>query len=461
MNMYMDHPCSKEKQMERLQLLLLRVHTVVEEADGRYITNSGMLLQLKMLVETMYSGYDALDSVKCHQLINEVFDEHASGSLPFYISTPLKRLRTLTCKSKHRTAHSDLKGALQNLDNVLSSITEFVVLLGGCERMSCRPYDTYLYVDNFMFSRHTEKQQVINFLFQHNPLGAPTVLPIIGDYLVGKKTLVAHAYKDEKVHNLFSKVLHLNGDTFRTIDHEGYPSARTLVVITLVSDIDDEDWNRFYKAVTCINKGNKVIILSTTESLLRFGTTKPIYLNSLSPEEYSYLFKTLAFGSANPEDHPKLTLVAREFATMLRGSFVGAYSVTNLLRKNINLQFWLSMLRVYENIAETNFLTFGEDLVARIKRRCPVHFKILPCSTNSSVLLLPARSQAEILQRQLPKVRIGDLVMNPAVRPKGDFDLVTWESRIAPYREFVYFVPSYTEENSKGTTRKRGATTQL
>ena len=72
MNMYMDHPCSKEKQMERLQLLLLRVHTVVEEADGRYTTNSGMLLQLKMLVETMYSGYDALDSVKCHQLINEV-----------------------------------------------------------------------------------------------------------------------------------------------------------------------------------------------------------------------------------------------------------------------------------------------------------------------------------------------------------------------------------------------------
>jgi len=81
--------------------------------------------------------------------------------------------------------------------------------------------------------------------------------------------------------------------------------------------------------------------------------------------------------------------------------------------------------------------------------------------TSSPMLLLPARSQAEISQRQLPKVRIGDLIMNPAVRPKGDFDLVTWESRIAPYREFVYFVPSHIEENSKGTTRKRGATTQL
>uniref|UniRef100_A0A453DSJ3 Uncharacterized protein n=1 Tax=Aegilops tauschii subsp. strangulata TaxID=200361 RepID=A0A453DSJ3_AEGTS len=38
----------EEQHMERLQQLLLRAHTVVEEADGRYITNSGMLIQLKM-----------------------------------------------------------------------------------------------------------------------------------------------------------------------------------------------------------------------------------------------------------------------------------------------------------------------------------------------------------------------------------------------------------------------------
>lgn len=49
-NKYSDHACSEEKQVDRLQQLLLRVHTVVEEADGKYITNSGMLMQLKMLV---------------------------------------------------------------------------------------------------------------------------------------------------------------------------------------------------------------------------------------------------------------------------------------------------------------------------------------------------------------------------------------------------------------------------
>jgi hypothetical protein len=112
----------EEKPVERLQQLLLRAHMVVEEADRRYITNSGMLLQLKMLSRAMYHGYHALDTFKCNQLIKEGADEVTST--------------------------------------------------------------------NFMFGRQTEKQQVINFLLQHNPLGPPVVLPVIGGHLVGKKTLV-------------------------------------------------------------------------------------------------------------------------------------------------------------------------------------------------------------------------------------------------------------------------------
>jgi hypothetical protein len=43
-----------EEKAERLQQLLTRVRTVIEEADGRYIMNSRMLMQLKMLTEAMY-----------------------------------------------------------------------------------------------------------------------------------------------------------------------------------------------------------------------------------------------------------------------------------------------------------------------------------------------------------------------------------------------------------------------
>ncbi|KAM0863657.1 hypothetical protein ACQ4PT_044447 [Festuca glaucescens] len=125
-----NRACPEEK-LERLQHLLLRIHTVVKEAEGRYITNAGMLAQLNMLVNGMYRGYCLLDTIKYR---------------------PREEIT-------------------------------------GCERMHRTPYDSYLYIDNFMFGRTVEKQQIVNFLLQDvSPTGAPAVLPIIGGYAVGKKT---------------------------------------------------------------------------------------------------------------------------------------------------------------------------------------------------------------------------------------------------------------------------------
>ncbi|WVZ71770.1 hypothetical protein U9M48_020313 [Paspalum notatum var. saurae] len=46
----------------RLQRLLLRAGTIVEEADGRRVSSHGMLLQLRQLKEAMYRGYYELDT---------------------------------------------------------------------------------------------------------------------------------------------------------------------------------------------------------------------------------------------------------------------------------------------------------------------------------------------------------------------------------------------------------------
>lgn len=43
---------------------------------------------------------------------------------------------------------------------LVANMTEFVILLGGCKQMHKRPYDTYIYIDNFMFSRLVEKAGV-------------------------------------------------------------------------------------------------------------------------------------------------------------------------------------------------------------------------------------------------------------------------------------------------------------
>ncbi|VAH71680.1 unnamed protein product [Triticum turgidum subsp. durum] len=450
---YSEVSCSKEKHAERLQQLLLRAQTVVEEADGRYITNSGMLLQLKMLARAMYHGYHALDTFKCNQLVREGTTKEvmSSGSFASYLATPLKRFRANAGASNHQVDNNcDLQDALLNLETVISNITEFVILLGGCEPMFRRPYDTYLYVDNCMFSRWTEKQQVINFLLQRNPCASPSVLPIIGGYLVGKKTLVAHVCNDEKVRSYFSSILHFNGDNFHMVETERC-TGRALVVVKFVSEVNDEDWKSFYRAVTSISTESKVIIISRMESLTRYGTVKPIHLSRLPDEEYSYLFKALAFGSAHTEDHPKLTLLAGEFIKLLDGSFVAAYSLTNGLRTNLSLQFWLSMLKRYKNVTKINLSMFGEHPSDRFKKRCAVDFTNFLPSPAAPLHLMPPRTEA----RKLPKIRIGEIIENPSLRPKGDFVLVTWESQIPPYTEFSYHVPYCAQQQPKTTLRRK------
>jgi hypothetical protein len=123
---YSNVACSEEeKRVERLQQLLLRAHMVVEEADRRYITNSGMLLQLKMLSRAMYHGYNALDTFKCNQLIKEGSkDVTTNESFASYLGTPLKRFRANGGISNHKVDNScNLQDALLKLETVISNMT--------------------------------------------------------------------------------------------------------------------------------------------------------------------------------------------------------------------------------------------------------------------------------------------------------------------------------------------------
>ncbi|XBI51178.1 hypothetical protein VPH35_033728 [Triticum aestivum] len=146
---------SENKMVEGLQHLLIRVGTIVEEADARYITNFGMMMQLKMLSEAMYRGHSLLDTLRYGALqdgasFDEVSNSNSSSS-SLYLPNPLKRCRT-TAEKGNKAMGLDSHGALESLEIAVANMSEFVVLLAGCERMSRRPYDVYLYTDNFMFS---------------------------------------------------------------------------------------------------------------------------------------------------------------------------------------------------------------------------------------------------------------------------------------------------------------------
>ncbi|KAJ1256488.1 hypothetical protein BS78_K013500 [Paspalum vaginatum] len=319
-NKHKDRSCL-EKKLERLQHLLLRVHTVVEEAEGRYITNSKMLLQLRMLVDGMYQGYHVLNTFRLKPFEEAQLQKEVTQSSS--LSAPLKRSHAAS--SAMRTTISscsshELLAFLENLETVLANMTEFVILLGECKKMHKRPYDTHIYIDNFMFSRLAEKQELITALLQDNfPVGAPAVVPVIGGYRVGKKSLVGYACNDNTVRSHYSSVLQLKSSNFLKVSCETFMPVRTLIVVEFVSDVEDSEWLKFYSAASNMGAGSKVIIISRFQEIARFGTVKPILLRSLSHAEFSYLFNVLAFGGTDPENHTELASIAMELAMNING----------------------------------------------------------------------------------------------------------------------------------------------
>ncbi|KAF0918126.1 hypothetical protein E2562_022712, partial [Oryza meyeriana var. granulata] len=52
--------------------------------------------------------------------------------------------------------------------------------------------------------------------------------------------------------------------------------------------------------------------------------------------------KTIAFGSTNPEEEPKLASICMEIATMVKGSFMATHMIGGILKSNRSAQFWYS-----------------------------------------------------------------------------------------------------------------------
>jgi hypothetical protein len=432
------HALSEEKMVERLQQLLMRVHIIIEEADARYITNSGMMMQLKMISEAMYRGYSVLDNSRYQALedsasFNEV-SRSDSSSIGLHLA---KRSRTTADKATRLKSHS----ALESLESAVANMKEFVVLLGGCERMSRRPYDVYLYTGNFMFSRHAEKQKLLSFLLQHNePPGddALPVLPVIGAAGIGKKTLVAHVCSNERVRSRFSSVLHFSGDNlFRILEHGSTMLGEILVVVEFVSNVDDKDWQTFHSFVKSMARCSKVIIVGKLQRLTRFGSVKPIFLNTLPYDEFWYLSKILAFGSANPIEHPQLIDIAEEFSKEFHkeGSLGVTNSFTDVLRNNLSVQFWLCLLNKGRRVIEKNISAYGVHLNILMEQGHPVDISDF---SSQPLRIIPYTAKVP-LKNELPKVTLGELLVDPSIRPKGEFSLLSWKSRIPPYKSFAHF----------------------
>ncbi|XP_062208789.1 uncharacterized protein LOC133910297 [Phragmites australis] len=257
---------TNDNRIARLQRLLLRASTVVEEAEGRRVTNSGILLQLKQLREATYRGYYVLDTSELRA------------------SQPKRRVAVSTY---------NLQSDTDNLEAALDGMEEFLLVLMHCPPIARQPYSVYLFMERCMFGRHAEKEHIVNFL--RLPCSSLDVLPVIGPSYVGKRTLVEHACREEIVQRNFSHILRLSGDDLKNLGNNNALDScrklgRFLIVVELVHDTDEVAWGKIYHALGHRASGSKAILISRMDQVSSMGTTQTLRLTRLQQEEYWYFF---------------------------------------------------------------------------------------------------------------------------------------------------------------------------
>ncbi|CAL4974324.1 unnamed protein product [Urochloa decumbens] len=435
-----------KENLQQLHCVLLRIQAIVEEAEGRHITNQSMLQQLQMLREAMYKGCYLLDTSTHQMQQQERSNDQVGGHLVSLSKfSPAKRVR-LASRSMSIAFQGDgveVQKMLGSLHSIIGDMAEFIVFLKSYPPLSREPYSKYLVLENCMFGRQAEMEKIISFLLQPEPPGAKSlqVLPIIGPPRVGKSTLVEHVCYDERVRSHFSTIILCSGDPTApegsgVVKKQTHGShGRSLVVVELAEDLvlDERQCRSFFSSRSHMPPGSKFIVTSRSENILKLGSTGAIKLDVLSEEAYWYFFKVMAFGSTNPDDHPELASLAMEIAARVEGCFVAANTISEFfLRANMHRSFWNKILECLTNNVERNTQFFGEHPRILLEKNQiayvwslshgPTRLKVLYYQTLSPMI-------------DVPKITLHEV--QTSAKGHGKLDVLVWKSRIPPYHSYI------------------------
>ncbi|EER96119.1 disease resistance protein RGA2 [Sorghum bicolor] len=450
-------PPTVEETLSNLQRLLCRVHIIVDEADERHISNHAMMRQLSQLRKEMYRGYHTLDTFRCRGVHEE--ENRVSPSFTPSNFNPAKRIRFSSSDSSS-SEQGHLLEVLGCLEAAIRDTSELVLFLSGYPRRCRQPYSMYLLLDKCMFGRQMEMEQILGFLLQEEaPIdGNLGVLPIVGRRRVGKSTLIEHACNNERVRTHFCRIMCFRRcgtkdertvATLSDCDVIKHGSGaigdeRILVIIELVGDMDEDVWRKFYSDCKHhVAGGSKIIVASRSEKISRFGTTQPLEVKLLTPEEHWYFFKVRTFGSTDLADHPKLASIAMDMARETNRDFFCASVVSALLKANFDAHFWSMALASVKKIKRINPLLYreekGADFLQGFK---PINVRIVNKTSVENLVILHDYETGfvrETAQNEGSQMTIRDLLFGSNnVRPRGRFEVVACRSHIPPNYSYMW-----------------------
>ncbi|XP_058225759.1 putative disease resistance RPP13-like protein 1 [Rhododendron vialii] len=360
-----------ESLLKKLELTLLELNKVLNDAEEKQITDRAVKAWLDELKDAVYHAEDLVDEIGTEALRSKVEAEYPRGKQSLQDSL----ISTFTGLFDRGGMNSKLEKMIGMLDHFVKAKDVLGLReVAGLNWSQTRVPTTSLVDESCVYGRENDKEAIMKLLLSDGEgSNKIDVIPIVGMGGMGKTTLAQLLYNDGRLDEHFVKkawvcvsdvfdvetvtrtiVEAIDGPSLGARDlnslqvklKESLSGKKFLIVLDDVWNENYDNWNALMTPFRFGAHGSKIIVTTRNESVASIMQTVPFHgLQKLPEEDCWKLFSKHAFEKGDCNAHPNLERIGKAIVRKCNGLPLAVKTLGGLLRSQRDPKDWDNILK--------------------------------------------------------------------------------------------------------------------
>ncbi|KAJ9687339.1 hypothetical protein PVL29_016003 [Vitis rotundifolia] len=344
--------------LRKLQLKLLEVQAVLNDAEAKQITNLAVKDWVDELKDAVYDAEDLVDDITTEALRRKMEDDSQTQVRNIIFGEGIEsRVDEITDTLEYLSQKKDVLGLKK----------------GVGENLSKRWPTTSLVDESGVYGRDVNREEIVKFLLSHNASGNEIgVIALVGMGGIGKTTLTQLVYNDRRVDRYFDlkawvcvseefDLLRITKTIVKAIDSgasddndlnllqlklkERLSRKKFFLVLDDVWNENYNNWDRLQTPFTVGLPGSKIIVTTRSDKVASVMRSVRIHhLGQLSFDDCWSLFAKHAFENGDSSLHPELQEIGKEIVKKCKGLPLAAKTLGGALYSELRVEEWENVL---------------------------------------------------------------------------------------------------------------------